>query len=177
MQFQNTPTANIRELQQMLRRLAQAGADITLLTPDGIYGPETRRAIEEFQKLYGLPVTGEADSATWNRLVKVLRDIQNGCSVPKPIMVLPATFMDLGPGEENDAVYFVQLMLNALAKQFGNLLTVTVNGKYDNELQQAVKQFQKAANLPQSGTVDRNTWNRMASLYNQAAQCERTRNV
>lgn len=170
MRFQNTPTANIRELQQMLRRLAQEGAEITLLTPDGIYGPETRRAIEEFQSLYGLPVTGEADSATWNRLVKILRDIQHNCSVPLPIMALPAEFMDLGPDDEEDAVYFIQLMLNTLAKQFGNLPTVAVNGKYDNELQQAVKQFQKAASLPQSGTVDRNTWNRMTSLYNIAAK-------
>ncbi len=171
MRAQNTPSANIRELQQMLRSLTQAGADITLLTPDGIYGPETRRAVEEFQNLYGLPVTGEADSATWNRLVQVLRDIQHGCSTPAPIMVLPAEFMDLGLGDEEDAVYFVQIMLNALAKQFGNLSPVAVSGKYDNELQQAVKAFQKAAGLPCGGTVDRNTWNRMAALYNQASQC------
>lgn len=170
MRFQNTPSANIRELQQMLRSLAQAGADITLLTPDGIYGPETRRAVEEFQDLYGLPVTGEADSATWNRLVQVLRDIRHGNSVPTPIMVLPAKFMDLGLGDESDAVYFIQLMLNALAEQFGNLLPVPVSGKYDHELQRAVKQFQKAAGLCQSGTVDRNTWNRLAALYNHITQ-------
>lgn len=170
MRFQNTATANIRELQQMLRILTQAGADITMLTPDGIYGPETRQAVEEFQNLYGLPVTGEADSATWDRLVQVLRDIRHGYSIPASIMVLPAEFMDLGMGDEEDAVYFVQLMLNALAKQFNNLSPVTVSGKYDSELQQAVKEFQKAAGLPCAGTVDRDTWNRMAALYNYAAQ-------
>ena len=35
---------------------------------DGIYGPTTRKAVEVFQKVFNLPVTGIVDSATWYRI-------------------------------------------------------------------------------------------------------------
>ena len=37
-------------------------------TPDGIYGPATARAVEVFQSVFGLPVTGITDFATWYKI-------------------------------------------------------------------------------------------------------------
>ena len=36
--------------------------EIPAVVPDGIFGQQTKTAVEEFQKLYGLEVTGEADA-------------------------------------------------------------------------------------------------------------------
>lgn len=33
---------------------------------DGIFGPQTRSAVEAYQRMLGLPVTGAVDRATWN---------------------------------------------------------------------------------------------------------------
>ena len=37
---------------------------------DGIFGPITRGAVSQFQKRYGLPVTGSVDARTWSALFK-----------------------------------------------------------------------------------------------------------
>ena len=59
----------IRSLQTMLRVIAAADEAIPQVVPDGIYGPDTEAAVTAFQARSGLPPTGEADQATWNRVV------------------------------------------------------------------------------------------------------------
>ena len=44
---------------------------IPTITPDGIYGPETREAVERFQSIFGLPVTGVIDFRTWYRISEI----------------------------------------------------------------------------------------------------------
>ena len=60
----------IRSLQTMLRTIAQVEANQPSLIPDGIYGPQTARAVSAFQRRYGLPVTGIVDQPTWERIVE-----------------------------------------------------------------------------------------------------------
>ena len=48
----------IRSLQSMLRLLQRHAGKPTTVVPDGIFGPETARAVREFQQQNGLPVTG-----------------------------------------------------------------------------------------------------------------------
>lgn len=36
---------------------------------DGVFGPNTKRAVETFQESYALPVTGECDANTWKKLL------------------------------------------------------------------------------------------------------------
>ena len=71
----NTPSnyvgQPIRSLQTMLRTLAHADETLLKLVPDGIYGPNTVQAVREFQRQNGLPVTGETDNTTWNKLVAI----------------------------------------------------------------------------------------------------------
>ena len=61
--------ANVYELQTYLRYISRFVKSIPLVNPDGIYGPKTKEAVIEFQKAFGLPVTGEADFETWTRIV------------------------------------------------------------------------------------------------------------
>ena len=71
----NTPLSYvgqpIRSLQTMLRTIAHVDETLLKLVPDGIYGPNTVQAVREFQRQNALPVTGETDNATWNKLVAV----------------------------------------------------------------------------------------------------------
>ena len=54
----------IRSLQTMLRVIAENDPSYVTLVPDGIYGPDTVRAISTFQRKHGIPVTGVTDQAT-----------------------------------------------------------------------------------------------------------------
>lgn len=38
--------------------------------PDGWFGPGTELAVKAFQRINGLPITAQVDSATWDRLLK-----------------------------------------------------------------------------------------------------------
>ena len=37
-------------------------------TADGVYGSRTREAVEKFQSVFGLPVTGIVDYPTWYKI-------------------------------------------------------------------------------------------------------------
>ena len=74
----------IRSLQSMLRLLQRHAGKPTTVVPDGIFGPETARALREFQQQNGLPVTGAADLTTWNAVVDAAREahIHHGPAEP-----------------------------------------------------------------------------------------------
>lgn len=61
----------VRQIQGQLARIAQVYTSIPTITPDGIYGPATRRAVENFQSVFGLPVTGVIDYTTWYKISEI----------------------------------------------------------------------------------------------------------
>ena len=58
----------VRQLQEQLDTIASIYTAIPRVSPDGIYGPATARAVETFQSIFGLPVTGVTDFATWYKI-------------------------------------------------------------------------------------------------------------
>ena len=38
------------------------------ITPDGVYGNRTKEAVQKFQSVFGLPVTGVVDYPTWYKI-------------------------------------------------------------------------------------------------------------
>lgn len=58
----------VRQVQQQLARISRSYPAIPAITPDGIYGPATKEAVEKFQSIFGLPVTGVIDYRTWYKI-------------------------------------------------------------------------------------------------------------
>lgn len=61
----------VRQLQTQLNRIARNYPAIPTLTTDGIYGPATAGSVRMFQQIFGLPVTGVTDYATWYEISDV----------------------------------------------------------------------------------------------------------
>ena len=61
----------VRQIQEELARISQSYPGIPVVTPDGIYGPATREAVETFQRVFGLPVTGIIDYRTWYKISEI----------------------------------------------------------------------------------------------------------
>ncbi len=61
----------VRQMQEQLARIAQSYPAIPVITPDGIYGQATRNAVEKFQSIFGLPVTGVVDYRTWYKISEI----------------------------------------------------------------------------------------------------------
>ena len=55
-------------MQEQLNVIAGAYPAIPKVTADGIYGPATQAAVEKFQSVFDLPVTGKVDYATWYKI-------------------------------------------------------------------------------------------------------------
>lgn len=55
----------VRQLQTQLNRIARNYPAIPTIVADGIYGPKTKAAVEKFQSIFNLPVTGVTDYPTW----------------------------------------------------------------------------------------------------------------
>lgn len=58
----------VRQLQEQLDTVASIYSAIPRIAVDGIYGQGTARAVEAFQSIFGLPVTGVVDFATWYKI-------------------------------------------------------------------------------------------------------------
>lgn len=58
----------VRQIQEQLATVAGIYSAIPRINVDGIYGPATARAVEAFQSIFGLPVTGVVDFATWYKI-------------------------------------------------------------------------------------------------------------
>ena len=58
----------VQQVQEQLDAIATVYSAIPNINPDGIYGPATAAAVREFQSIFGLPVTGVIDFATWYKI-------------------------------------------------------------------------------------------------------------
>ena len=80
---------------------------------------------------------------------------------------IPASYpgYELTIGSSGEKVRQLQEQLNTIANTYTNIPKVAVDGIYGEATQEAVRQFQKIFNLPQTGVVDYPTWYRISAIY------------
>lgn len=70
------------------------------------------------------------------------------------------------PGEHTWAVYFAQVMLNAISVKYSGYDDVEINGTNSGATTEALKQIQRTAGISTcDGTLDKKTWNVLASMF------------
>lgn len=158
----------IRSLQTMLRAIAGDDTTRPTVIPDGIYGPQTVRAIADLQRREGLPVTGETDQDTWDVLVALYEPalIRLEAAQPLNILLEPGEVIEIGQKHPN--IYIVQGILLAFSEAYG-APKVSATGVLDTETSLALQDFQRMHNLPQTGQLDKLTWRLLALQYPLAA--------
>ena len=63
--------SKVRQMQEQLDRISQTYPALPSVTPDGIYGESTRQAVEAFQRVFNLTVTGVVDYPTWYKISEI----------------------------------------------------------------------------------------------------------
>ncbi len=167
MQEENRRVA-IRNLQRYLRAIAYFDDRIPPVGIDGIYGPETERAVRAFQEIAGLPVSGTVDQETWEALYAYYLADQAKHGAPERISHFPRLPEDytLEVGEQQFLVSIIQNALRELAIDYDWPVEVPLTGVYDEATAAAVRVLQQLSGLPATGGVDRATWNALARAYN-----------
>ena len=163
-------------IQVSLNRIAQNYPAIPKISPvDGFFSRQTEQAVLEFQRIFHLAVDGIVGEATWYELVQIyvavkrLTELQSegqtyyGISWSYPEM--------LEPGDEGAKVSHLQYMLSVVSAFNEQVPETEVDGRYGEQTREAVESYQRYAGLPQTGTVDRASWD---SLYDSFYAIERT---
>jgi len=131
---------SVLELQRLLN---QAGA-YPRLVEDGTFGAMTEAEVLHFQWVHQLPTSGVVDAQTW-ALLSALPPFP-----PDP----PANRPMLRVGSTHAAVAEMQARLTIK----GATPPITIDGVFNSQTLEAVKQFQWQMNLPVTGMVDPATW-------------------
>ena len=161
--------AEIYEMQTMLRLLSQTDPLIPNVNPDGIFGPETEKAVLAFQVGAGLPPTGIVDFGTWTALTNAYRNALSLTRRGLAIFPFPGGDYTVGKGEQSDLVYIIQLILSGIDVVYDIFDEIDISGIFDQKTEDAVRIFQRINRLPETGVVDSATWDRLALDHNRFA--------
>ncbi len=157
----------VENIQRYLRQLSFHDEDIRHIPVDGIWDSETRNALMAFQKKNSLPVTGVVDRTTWDRL-KAEYDRSVALNSP-PVKLglfprVPAGY-SIGEGTVGYLVVIVQYLLDELESIY-RFPDLSISGEYDEQTAANVREFQRRNGIPDTGEVNRETWDAMAVQYN-----------
>lgn len=75
---EGTTSPYVRILQEYLTYLNQFYPTIPEIQPTGFFGPLTRQAVTEFQRIFGLPQNGSVGADTWNRISEIYSEHRFG---------------------------------------------------------------------------------------------------
>ncbi len=158
--------SHIYEMQYYLRVIQIALGESNLLNPDGIYGEETTEAVKQFQQEFGLPVTGTADTATWDKIYQEYLKAQESLNVAKSVRIYPIGIREIKAGDEYEEIYVLQFLLRKNDMRQQGKSDVGYTGVYDEATENAVKELQRIFNLPQTGILTKPLWNKLANYHN-----------
>lgn len=153
--FVNQP---IRSLQTMLRTIALFSDEYQRIIPDGIYGPETQKAVVTFQRNRGLPATGITNQQTWEEIVKMYDEAILVLSPPRTTEYEYQEEFPFTRGNASARLKIAQCMLAQIAQRYSCICPPELSGSMDALMVNSISEFQQMNALPVSGKLDKATW-------------------
>jgi Putative peptidoglycan binding domain len=105
---------------------------------DGVFGPQTKTAVQAFQSSRGLGADGIVGSQTWPQLI-----------------------IQVQAGSNGDAVRAVQSQIHGR----GDGAHIAIDGIFGPDTNDAVRAFQTLLGLPADGIAGQQTWNHLVNGY------------
>ena len=163
-------------LQVSLNRVSQSYPAIPKIPDvDGIFGPRTENSVRVFQEIFGLTADGIVGPATWYEIVRLYTAVTSLSELRSQGQQFYAVNWSapgsLQLGEQNDKVRLLQYMLSVLSAYIPEIPPVTVDGSVGQKTRAAVLAAQRRFLLPETGTVDAQTWD---EIYEQFSGIENT---
>lgn len=158
-------TFSIRDLQMMLNQLARRHPALPRLTENGIFDETTLEAVMIFQRDFSPPVTGVVDETTWYAIVAANRQDQLHYGDPLHLRVLPNGSFTTSQGESSQQMLIVQAIFASLPSSIVNFKRGNLNGSNTGSDKENLIMLQRLAALPETGVLNRATWDFLARLY------------
>lgn len=149
----------VRLAQYFLRVISNYYNAVRPIQIDGIFGADTRNAVIDFQRRFGLTADGIIGPATWNSLYDVFMGIANTSGL---VVRYPGTL--LREGSRGDSVRLMQEYLRRISQSYSGIPTITADGIFGPATRRAVTAFQNRFGLTADGIIGRNTWDRIITV-------------
>lgn len=173
---QGSSGADVVVLQVALNRISQSYPAIPKIPAvDGIFGPRTESAVIQMQRIFGLNPDGIVGRATWYEIVRLytavtrLSELRSQGQQFYAISWSPPN--SLSTGDTGEKVRLLQYMLSVLSAYIAEIPPVNIDGIYGSQTRSAVLAAQRRFRLPETGSVDRTTWD---EIYDQFSGIENT---
>ncbi len=161
---------DIELIQRKLNRISTNFPGIPKIYPaDGFFGPSTTAAVRKFQEVFNLVPDGLVGRGTWNEIQSIYNAVKRLYSInSEGLTVTDVTTrytQDLSEGDSGEGVLTIQYYLSYIALFVPTVIAAAMDGSYGAATANAVRSFQKTYGIPETGVVDRLTWDRMESVY------------
>ena len=161
---------DVESIQLRLNRISQNYPAIPKIVPtDGFFGENTKRAVTEFQRVFGLTPDGIVGNATWYKIQFIYNAVKNLYSVNSEGLKygdLPQFYQgELRLGDESSGTLVLQYYLEYIALFVPTVQSVKPDGIFGKETESSVISFQNTYGFPPDGIVDRALWNSIQNTY------------
>ena len=161
---------DVELIQRKLNRISTNFPGIPKIYPtDGFFDRSTTDAVRKFQEVFGLEPDGLVGRATWNQIQFIYNAVKKLYTVNSEgirITDVSTRFSDtLSEGSSGDGVLTVQYYLSYIALFVPTVQEAALDGSFGPTTSNAVRSFQRTYDLPETGVVDRATWDRMEQVY------------
>ena len=161
---------DVELIQRRLNRISTNFPGIPKIYPvDGFFDRSTTDAVRKFQEVFGLDQDGLVGRATWNQIQFIYNAVKKLYTVNSEgirITDVSTRFTDnLSEGSSGEGVLTVQYYLSYIALFVPTVVEAALDGSFGPTTANAVRSFQRTYGLPETGVVDRATWDRMENVY------------
>lgn len=155
----------VQMLQYFLAVIGSFYEEVPVITVDGYFGPKTKEAVTAVQRLFGLPVTGVVDEATWDQVTSTYLTVLQALPPEwlNGVILFPGRF--LVEGMRGEDVRQLQEMLAGLSAVYPQIPGITPDGIFGPRTREALLAAQQLFGLQPSGAVGTPTWAEIASQY------------
>ncbi len=161
---------DIELIQRKLNRISENYPGIPRIEPvDGFFGSDTAESVRTFQEVFGLTPDGIVGRATWNEIQFIYNAVKKLYSVSSEGLKLSDVTTryteTLSEGDVGEGVAVIQYYLSYIALFVPTVIATDYDGSFGPRTANAVRSFQRTYGIPETGSVDRETFDSMENVY------------